>query len=117
MEVASSQILINQPHLTIDGYLPVIVLHGIFSNAAHMQDMVSMITTAHPGTTVHNIDGYDDVGSLGPMLDQVKFFKQKMLPIFQNNTDGVNMICFSQGQYIKMPPFMTIVLTVHSNTN
>jgi len=56
-----------------------------------------MVTTAHPETVVYNIDGFDDELSMLPMWDQVDYFKKKMLPIFQNSTDGVNMICFSQG--------------------
>ena len=80
-----------------DGYLPVIILHGILSDAANMRGLASMVTTAHPGTVVYNIDGYDDKDSMVGMWEQVEYFRKKMLPIFQNSTDGVNMICFSQG--------------------
>lgn len=78
-------------------YLPVILLHGIFSDAANMQQLVDMITDAHPGTTVYNIDGFDNVESMQDMWTQVKTFKQKLMPIFHNSTDGVHMLCFSQG--------------------
>lgn len=84
--------------ISLAGYLPVIVLHGIFSDAAAMNDLVHMITTAHPGTRVYNIDGFDDLASVTEnMWKQVYSFQKKMLPIFQNSTEGVNMICFSQG--------------------
>lgn len=57
-----------------------------------------MVTKAHPGTQVYNIDGFDDMKSLDNLWKQVDWFKKKMLPIFKNYTDGgVNMICFSQG--------------------
>ena len=75
-----------------------IVLHGIFSDAANMNDLINMITTAHPGTPIYNIDGYDDARSMEGMWTQVDYFKKKMLPIFKNSSQGVNMICFSQGE-------------------
>lgn len=84
----------------VGGYLPVIILHGIFSDAANMNDLVKFITTAHPGTPIYNIDGYDDASSMENMWTQVNFFKKKMLPIFQNSTKGVNMICYSQGSVL-----------------
>ena len=62
-----------------------------------MTDLVSMVKTAHPGTQVYNIDGFDNLYSMEKMWDQVAKFKKKMLPIMMNSTDGVNMICFSQG--------------------
>ncbi len=64
-----------------------------------MSDLVSLIESAHPGTRVYNLDGYDDILSMLPMWEQVDYFRKIMLPIFENSTnEGVNMICFSQGQ-------------------
>ena len=63
-----------------------------------MDDLVQLIKTNHSGTDVHDIDGYDDADSLVPMWKQVEGIKKKMLPIMQNATDGVNLICFSQGK-------------------
>lgn len=56
-----------------------------------------MVTKAHPGTQIYNIDGFDNMESVDNMWKQVDWFKQQMLPIFKNSTDGVNMICYSQG--------------------
>lgn len=44
-------------------------MHGIFSSYESMDDLVSLIQSAHPGTEVYNIDAYNDavrdaVGSL-----------------------------------------------------
>lgn len=78
-------------------YLPVIILHGIFSGNDSMSDLASMVTTAHPGTKIHNIDGYDGIESMDNLWSQVNKFRKKMMPIFENSPDGVNMICFSQG--------------------
>lgn len=70
-----------------------------------MESLEAMVKKAHPGTVVYNIDGFDDVVSvLQPMWKQVDSFKQKMMPIFENSTDGVNMICFSQGKLVLLYP-------------
>ena len=65
-----------------------------------MNNMVSMVIKAHPGTQVYNIDGFDQLDSLRNMWAQVDWFKKQMLPIFKNSTDGVHMICYSQGNNI-----------------
>ena len=62
-----------------------------------MDKLMDMIQTARPGTQVHNIDGFDDAKSLKPMWEQVDSIKSKMVTIMTNATDGVNLICFSQG--------------------
>ncbi len=63
-----------------------------------MDDLVALVKGAHNGTEVHNIDGYDDLQSLTPMWEQVTNIKAKMLPIMQQAKDGINLICFSQGE-------------------
>ena len=63
-----------------------------------MADLVQLIEESHSGTKVYNIDGYNLKDSLLPMWEQVEGIKEKMLPIMQNATDGVNLICFSQGK-------------------
>ena len=74
------------------------MLHGIFSSASNMESLGDMIQSAHPGTQIYNIDGFDDEDSMMvDMMTQVDGFRKKMMPIFKNSTDGVNMICFSQG--------------------
>ena len=72
-------------------------MHGIFDGPQGMVDLVSLISKAHPGTKTYNIDGYNDMDSVTKMWDQVNGIKTKMQPIFDNATDGVNLICFSQG--------------------
>ena len=62
-----------------------------------MDDLEKLITDANPGTTVHNIDGFDNLESMTPMWDQVDTIKGKMVPIMTSATDGVHLICFSQG--------------------
>ena len=43
-----------------DGYRPVIIMHGIFASEKSMDDLVSMIRSAHPGTDIYNVDAYND---------------------------------------------------------
>ena len=75
-----------------------ILLHGIFSDAPSMEGLCNTIKKAHPGTVVYNIAGYDNAESIiTDMGTQVDGFRKKMMPIFKNSTEGVNMICFSQG--------------------
>ena len=75
-----------------------IIFHGIFSNAENMNDLTKLIQKYNPGTDVHNIDGYDDLESVAPMWEQVASIRSKMLPIMTKATDGVHMICYSQGK-------------------
>ena len=84
---------------TVGAYRPVIMFHGIFSDAKNMDNLQDMIQTASPGTQVFNIDGFDDADSLKPMWEQVDSIRSKMVPIMTNATDGVHLICFSQGVF------------------
>lgn len=67
-----------------------------------MESLGSMITSAHPGTQIYNILGFGGAESMEEMWTQVDGFRKKMLPIFQNSTEGVNMICFSQGEVVEL---------------
>ena len=42
-------------------YRPVIVMHGILDDAESLDQLVSFIKTAHPGTTVHNINAFNEM--------------------------------------------------------
>lgn len=54
--------LFNSSEL-ISGYRPVIIMHGILSNAETMTELVQFVKKAHPGTEVYNVDLYDDLVS------------------------------------------------------
>ncbi len=99
----------NGCHLLV-AYKPVIIFHGILASSASMDDLVKLIKESHNGTEVHDIDGYDGVMSLTPMWEQVANIKAKMLPIMQQAKDGVNMICFSQGECVCVSPLLQWVL-------
>ena len=89
---------IHLPSTHVGGaYRPVIIFHGIFSDAQNMNDLVKLIQNADPGTTVYNIDGFDGIDSMKAMNEQVDSIRQKMVPIMAKESGGVNLICFSQG--------------------
>ncbi len=79
-------------------YRPVIIFHGIFSSSDYMEDLVALIENGLNGSEVYNIDGYDAEYSLLPMWRQVADIRKRMLPIMQQAKDGINLICFSQGE-------------------
>lgn len=90
--------------------MPVILLHGVLAKADNMDELASMITSAHPGTQIYNIRGYGNLDSMEKMWTQVNGFRKKMLPIFENSTDGVNMLCYSQGNDYGIDMVLTKVL-------
>lgn len=81
-----------------DTYRPVVLMHGILSNAKYMEHMRDFITAAYPGTKILNVDLFDDEESLTEMKKQVDAVRAVVHPFMLNATDGVNMVCFSQGQ-------------------
>ncbi|CAJ1062838.1 lysosomal thioesterase PPT2-like isoform X3 [Xyrichtys novacula] len=81
----------------IDGYKPVIIVHGLFDGPKQFQTLIEYIIKAHPDTEVHAISLYDDRRSLHPLWRQVGGFEEKMKPIMEKYPDGVHLLCFSQG--------------------
>jgi palmitoyl-protein thioesterase len=75
-------------------------MHGILDDYSSMDDLVSLIKGAHPGTEVYNVDAFNDLESFENMWDQVHGVQKIIAPIIANATDGVNLICFSQGGLI-----------------
>lgn len=47
--------------LSTDGYLPVVIMHGILDDYTSMNELVEFIKEAHPGTDVYNIDAFNDL--------------------------------------------------------
>ncbi|XP_044064211.1 lysosomal thioesterase PPT2-A-like [Siniperca chuatsi] len=84
----------------IDGYKPVIIVHGIFDGPKEFKTLSLYITKVHPGTEVTVIDLYDDLASLKPLWRQVQGFRKSINSIMQKAPDGVHLLCFSQGGLI-----------------
>ena len=85
--------------LTSDAYRPVILMHGIFDGAEGMSTLAQRIQTAHPGTSILNVDLYDYGDSIIRMWEQVNGVEEKVTPFMKSAADGVNMVCYSQGNY------------------
>lgn len=81
-------------------YRPVVIVHGVFDNAAGMQDLQQMIEKAHPGTNVTALNLYPDDKSLHPLWPQVKDFGDAIQEIMKGAKDGINILCYSQGGVI-----------------
>ena len=86
-------------HATVcSGYRPVIVMHGILSSATAQRQLVDMIQQAHHGTEVLNVDMFNDLESIFvEMWKQVDGVYNSVLPFMKNSSNGVNLVCFSQG--------------------
>lgn len=81
----------------VAGYKPVIVMHGINDDAKGMTTMVEFIQDAHPGTEVYNVDAFNNLDSFVNMWEQVDGVQKLIDPFISNATEGVNLLCYSQG--------------------
>ncbi|XP_019734179.1 lysosomal thioesterase PPT2-like isoform X1 [Hippocampus comes] len=88
------------PRGRVDGYRPVIIVHGLFDGPKQFQKMVLFIKKTHPGTEVTVVDMYNHMSSLKPLWKQVQGFHLAIEPIMMKALDGVHMLCFSQGGLI-----------------
>ncbi|XP_038063790.1 lysosomal thioesterase PPT2-A-like isoform X2 [Patiria miniata] len=87
----------GRPSSPAPKYLPVILVHGIFTGTSTLNDLVAFIKEAHPGTNISNIPLFEDLDSLKPLWEQVPKFAAAMRPIMQQAPNGVILLCFSQG--------------------
>ncbi|XP_073341679.1 lysosomal thioesterase PPT2-like [Pagrus major] len=84
----------------VDGYKPVIIVHGIFDGPRELRNLSLNINKVHPGTEVTTIDLYDNMASLKPLWKQVQGFRKAIDSIMKKAPDGVHLLCFSQGGLI-----------------
>ncbi|XP_057690573.1 lysosomal thioesterase PPT2-A-like [Corythoichthys intestinalis] len=84
----------------IDGYRPVVIVHGIFDGPKQFKTLVLFINKTHPGTEVTVVDMYKNMCSLKPLWKQVQAFQRAIEPIIRKAHDGVHLLCFSQGGLI-----------------
>ncbi|XP_023658448.2 lysosomal thioesterase PPT2-A-like [Paramormyrops kingsleyae] len=85
---------------TTVSYKPVIIVHGLFDGSRALSNLSRFIHESHPGTDVTVIDLYDHIHSLAPLWKQVEGFKKIIYPIMERASNGVHLICFSQGGLI-----------------
>ena len=81
------------------GYKPVVLVHGVLSEASHLEDMQRMIEQAHPGTNVTLVKLYPQIESFVPLQKQISFWRLKLEPIMADAPEGIHLICHSQGIY------------------
>ena len=79
-------------------YKPVIIVHGVMSEAHSLEDMKDMIERVHPGTNVTLVHLYPEIESFTPLKRQLVYWKQKIEPLMRDAVNGVNLICHSQGE-------------------
>uniref|UniRef100_UPI0037E8BB8B lysosomal thioesterase PPT2-like n=1 Tax=Semicossyphus pulcher TaxID=241346 RepID=UPI0037E8BB8B len=84
----------------VDGYKPVIIVHGLFDGPPELETLSNYITKVHPGTEVKLISLYDNMASLKPLWKQVKGFRRAIEAIMEEAPDGVHLLCYSQGGLI-----------------
>ena len=106
MKLSFTLLVVVALHIAVCvGYRPVIVMHGILSDAADQKQLVNMIQQAHQGTEVLNLDLYNDLDSIfADLWTQVDGVYAKMEPFMKASEDGVNLVCFSQGMLKNKTP-------------
>jgi len=82
------------------GYRPVILVHGIMSQAEDLADMEAHIEKYHPGTEVIKVKLYPEVEAFVPLARQIYFWLKRIQPIMDANSDGIHALCHSQGGLI-----------------
>lgn len=82
------------------GYKPVMFMHGIFASGDEPDKIFKWIQEAHPGTVTYSVDEFDHIDSLTNMNKQVEKIKGMMGDFMKNHSEGVHLLCFSQGGLI-----------------
>ena len=78
-------------------YKPVVLVHGILSDAKNLADMKRLIEETHPGTQVTLVKMYPDIESFVPLQRQISYWRNAIEPIMKASQDGIHLICHSQG--------------------
>lgn len=102
----------------INAYKPVVLMHGILSDAASMgiiADRIKLVRKAskviqllfvsisssifqnHPGTVIYTIDKFNNWQSLEHALGQIESFYDDFEAIFKKHPEGINLLGYSQG--------------------
>ncbi|KAM6910490.1 lysosomal thioesterase PPT2-like [Xenentodon cancila] len=81
----------------IDGYKPVLIVHGIFNEPKDFKTLIRFIKKVHPGTEVQVVNLYNNLNSLMPMWRQVLDVGKVISNIMSKFPNGVHLLGFSQG--------------------
>jgi len=81
-------------------YKPVIIVHGVLSEASALEDMKALIEEVHPGTNITLVHLYPGMKSFIPLQYQLSLWMEKTKPLMREAKDGIHLICHSQGMLI-----------------
>ena len=88
--------------LSANALKPVILYHGLNSDATMMDTIASVIEADHPGTVATSLPLFEGaVGSVSPLQDQISGVAAAIRQLVANDTalysKGYNLVCHSQG--------------------
>ncbi|XP_061170116.1 lysosomal thioesterase PPT2-A-like isoform X2 [Saccostrea echinata] len=83
-----------------NAYKAVVFMHGIFGSSDEGRDFETWIKQVHPDTPFYSIALYQRLNSLVPLWKQIEIISKDVVGIMNNHTDGIHLICFSQGGLI-----------------
>ncbi|XP_071480246.1 lysosomal thioesterase PPT2-like [Diadema antillarum] len=95
--VMSSLLLLSTLLGSLEGYKPVIIVHGMLDGAKEMHFLRGMIEKAHPGTILTVPDVYSYYSSLGKLWNQYPDWYKALHDAMSKAKNGTNLICYSQG--------------------
>ncbi|XP_062615868.1 LOW QUALITY PROTEIN: lysosomal thioesterase PPT2-A-like [Saccostrea cucullata] len=78
----------------------IVFIHGILGNYEEGTDIQRWVEEVHPDTPFYSIALYQRISSLVPLWKQIDIIKNDVVGIMNNHTDGIHLICFSQGGLI-----------------
>lgn len=87
-------------HVIVQSHKAVVFMHGIFGGTKESTLLESYVKQVHPDTPFYSIALYQRISSLVPLWKQVETIKKEVEGIMSNHTNGIHLICFSQGGLI-----------------
>nr|XP_022321646.1 lysosomal thioesterase PPT2-A-like isoform X2 [Crassostrea virginica] len=78
----------------------VVFMHGIFGKSTESRMIEAFLKEVHPDTPFYSIALYQRIKSLAPLWKQVDIIRKEVEGIMNNHSDGIHLICFSQGGLI-----------------
>ncbi|XP_048777988.2 lysosomal thioesterase PPT2-A-like isoform X1 [Ostrea edulis] len=87
-------------HNVPNGPKAIVFIHGILGNYQEGSDIQKWVEEVHPDTPFYAIPLYQRLDSLVPLWKQVDVISKEVISIMNNHTNGIHLICFSQGGLI-----------------
>lgn len=77
-------------------------MHGVLSTNESVSDLAAAISRVHRGTAILSVDDFDHLASLDNMWKQVDGVYETIKAFMAVASDGVNMVCYSQGAQLDL---------------